>query len=142
MRTSGLGLSERNRTSGVLPIAWTMSPYFPPHGRLSSRGSKASESVVLLLQHHRVGIGVPGRAAAQQPQRLGAGAPELVAQPGRDHDGVAGTDRALLVAQAHASGAVGEEVDLLRGAVVVLIGLGARRHGRLGEALVDRVAAR
>src|SRR3954451_961822 len=107
MWTSGLGLSERSRTSGVLPIAWTMSPYFPPHGRLSSRGSKASERVVLLLEHHRVGIGVPGRAAAQQPQRLRAGAPELVAHAGRYHDRVAGGDRALLVAQAHAAGAVG-----------------------------------
>src|SRR5215213_11600925 len=112
MRTSGLGLSERNRTSGVLPIAWTMSPYFPPHGRLSSRGSKASESVVPLLQHHRVGIRVPGRAAAQQPQRLRAGAPELVAHAGGDHDGVARAHRALLVAQAQAPGAVREEVDL------------------------------
>src|SRR3954466_10014492 len=113
MCTPDLGLSERSSTSGVLPIAWITSPYFPPHGRFSSRGSKASESVVLLLQHHSVGIRVPGRAAAQQPQRLGAGAPELVAQPGRDHDGVAGADRALLVAKAHPPGAVGEEVDLL-----------------------------
>jgi hypothetical protein len=30
----------------VLPIAWTMSPYFPPHGLLSRRGSSTSESVV------------------------------------------------------------------------------------------------
>src|SRR5918994_2404019 len=39
MRTPGLGLSRRSSTSGVLPIAWTMSPYLPPHGLLSRRGS-------------------------------------------------------------------------------------------------------
>src|SRR5215212_1051087 len=139
MRTSGLELSERKRTSGVLPIAWTMSPYFPPHGRLSSRGAKASESVVPLLQHHRVGVRVPRRAAAQQPQRLRARAPELVTHAGRDHDRVAGGDRALLVAQADASGAVREEVDLLRGSVVVLGRLGGGGDGRLREALVDGV---
>src|ERR671919_2028440 len=46
MRTPAFGLKRRNSTSGVLPIAWTMSPYLPPHGLLSRRGSSTSESVV------------------------------------------------------------------------------------------------
>src|SRR6184192_2481338 len=47
MRTPGLGENRLSSTSGVWPIAWTMSPYFPPHGRLSRRGSIiASKSVV------------------------------------------------------------------------------------------------
>ena len=46
---AGLGLSLRSSTSGVFPIACTMSPYLPPHGRLSRRGSSTSESVVLPL---------------------------------------------------------------------------------------------
>src|SRR4051812_30374447 len=46
MRTPGFGLSRRNSTSGVLPIASTMSPYLPPQGLLSRRGSSTSESVV------------------------------------------------------------------------------------------------
>src|SRR3954454_21537983 len=141
MCTPDLGLSERSSTSGVLPIAWITSPYFPPHGRFSSRGSKASESVVLLLEHHGVGVRVAGRAAAQQAQRLGAGRPQLVAHAWGDHDGVAGADHLLLVAEAHAAGAVREEVDLLGGSVVVLDRLGARLDGRLGQALVDGVAA-
>src|ERR687890_594704 len=46
MRTPGLGESRFSSTSGVLPIAWTMSPYLPPHGRFSRPGgSIASESV-------------------------------------------------------------------------------------------------
>src|SRR4051795_9622973 len=51
MRTPGFGLNRLSSTSGVLPIAWTMSPYFPPHGRLSRRGSIiASKSVVGLVR--------------------------------------------------------------------------------------------
>src|SRR3954447_2108175 len=47
MRTPGLGENRLSSTSGVWPIAWTMSPYLPPHGRLSRRGSIiASKSVV------------------------------------------------------------------------------------------------
>ena len=47
MRTPGLGDSRLSSTSGVLPIAATMSAYLPPHGRFSSSGSSiASESVV------------------------------------------------------------------------------------------------
>src|ERR671931_149 len=47
MRTPGFGDKRLSSTSGVCPIAWTMSPYLPPHGRLSRRGSIiASKSVV------------------------------------------------------------------------------------------------
>src|SRR5438045_3569457 len=58
MRTPGFGERRFSSTRGVLPIAWTMSPYFPPQGRLSRRGSIiASESVVsrvrLLAAGHR-----------------------------------------------------------------------------------------
>src|SRR3954468_5725238 len=46
MRTPGCGERRFSSTSGVLPIASTMSPYLPPHGLLSRRGSSiASESV-------------------------------------------------------------------------------------------------
>src|SRR3954451_19944938 len=46
MRTPGRGDSRLSSTSGVLPIASTMSPYLPPHGLFSRPGSSiASESV-------------------------------------------------------------------------------------------------
>src|SRR4051794_12934143 len=47
MRTPGLGDMRLSSTSGVCPIAWTMSPYFPPHGLLSRRGSITSKSIAL-----------------------------------------------------------------------------------------------
>src|SRR5689334_3183831 len=50
MRTPGFGDRRFNSTRGVLPMAWTMSPYLPPQGRLPRCGSSiASESVVLQL---------------------------------------------------------------------------------------------
>src|SRR3954447_12666107 len=50
MRTPGFGDRRFSSTRGVLPIAWTMSPYLPPQGRLPRCGSSiASESVVLQL---------------------------------------------------------------------------------------------
>src|SRR6185295_3752148 len=57
-------------------------------------------------------------------------------------DRVSGGHVGLLVAQLHAAAAAREEVDLLGHAVVVLLGVPARRDGRLGEALVHRVAGR
>src|SRR4051812_4033001 len=46
MRTPGLGERRLSSTSGVLPIASTMSPYLPPHGRFWRPGSIiTSESV-------------------------------------------------------------------------------------------------
>src|SRR3954447_13975608 len=46
MRTPGCGERRFSSTRGVFPIASTMSPYFPPQGLLSRRGSSiASESV-------------------------------------------------------------------------------------------------
>src|SRR5436190_11676321 len=58
MRTPGLGESRLSSTSGVLPMASTMSPYLPPHGLLSRPGSSiASESVA-------TGERVPCRAVA------------------------------------------------------------------------------
>src|SRR5689334_15155379 len=50
MRTPGFGDRRFSSTRGVLPMAWTMSPYLPPQGRLARCGSSiASESVVLQL---------------------------------------------------------------------------------------------
>src|ERR671914_2337402 len=101
MRTPGLGLRRRNSTSGVLPIAWTMSPYLPPQGRVSSPGSSTSESVVRcraglegdvlltepgLLRQDGVLVRVGGRAAAQEAQRLVPGRPHLVADARGGHD--------------------------------------------------------
>src|SRR5829696_8964575 len=46
MRTPGFGDNRLSSTSGVWPIAWTMSPYLPPQGRFSSSGpSIASERI-------------------------------------------------------------------------------------------------
>src|SRR3954469_5108368 len=76
MRTPGFGDRRFNSTSGVLPIAWTMSPYFPPHGRLSRRGSIiASESVVRRVR-------LPAACHRRQ-----------------DHEGVALTDRCIQALQ-------------------------------------------
>src|SRR3954470_17332372 len=140
MRTPGLGLSRRNSTSGVLPIAWTMSPYLPPQGLLSRRGSSTSESVVPRSAHEvRVSVRIRRRAAAEELERLWAGVPELVGRARRDHDRVAGGHVGLLVAQLHPAASAREQVDLLGNLVEVLLGLGAGRHGCLGQALVDRV---
>src|SRR5688572_12954510 len=62
MRTPGLGLKRLSSTSGVFPIDWTRSPYLPPHGRLSRRGSSTSGSV--------------GRRPPGSAPRLGERAPE------------------------------------------------------------------
>src|SRR4051795_8150417 len=55
MRTPGLGDRRFSSTSGVLPIASTISPYLPPHGLLSRSGpSTASESVAMVGSGERV----------------------------------------------------------------------------------------
>src|SRR5919106_336934 len=78
MRTPGLGLKRRNSTSGVLPIAWTMSPYLPPQGRVSSPGSNTSESVVrcrAVLEGNVLLTGYPGFIGRRLADRLaGTGA--------------------------------------------------------------------
>src|SRR5918999_790633 len=144
MRTPGLGLRRRNSTSGVLPIAWTMSPYLPPQGRVLSPGSSTSESVVRcraglegdvlltepgLLRQDGVLVRVGGRAAAQEAQRLVPGRPHLVADAGSDHDRGARPDLPLVSGEPHASVAVREEVDLLPLAGEVLRGRAARSPG-------------
>src|SRR3954453_16782438 len=48
MRTPGLGERSLSSTSGVLPIAWTMSPAGAPHGRFCRCCAIASNSVVAL----------------------------------------------------------------------------------------------
>src|SRR5919106_4643543 len=73
MRTPGLGLKRRNSTSGVLPIAWTMSPYLPPQGRVSSPGSNTSESVVrcrAVLEGNVLLTGYPGFIGRRLADRL------------------------------------------------------------------------
>src|SRR3954468_23703704 len=45
-RTPGLGLRRRSSTSGVLPIACTMSVYRPPHGRFWRGGTDTSRRIV------------------------------------------------------------------------------------------------
>src|ERR687884_1414828 len=61
MRTPGLGDSRRSSTSGVWPMAATMSAYFPPQGRLSRRGSIiASKSVVRESAGGARGSSAPG----------------------------------------------------------------------------------
>src|ERR671930_883903 len=58
MRTPGFGERRLSSTKGVCPMACTMSPYFPPQGRLSRRGSIiASKSVVPLLYPEQPGFG-------------------------------------------------------------------------------------
>src|SRR5918999_2042219 len=73
MRTPGFGLRRRNSTSGVLPIAWTMSPYLPPHGLVSSPGSSTSESVVrcrAVLEGNVLLTGYPGFIGRRLADRL------------------------------------------------------------------------
>src|ERR687893_1088523 len=82
MRTPGLGLRRRNSTSGVLPIAWTMSPYLPPQGRVSSPGSNTSESVVrcrAVLQGNVLLTGYPGFIGRRLADRLVDGGPRVTA---------------------------------------------------------------
>src|SRR5437764_11528776 len=58
MRTPGFGDRRLSSTRGVCPMACTMSPYFPPQGRLSRRGSIiASKSVVPLLYPEQPAVG-------------------------------------------------------------------------------------
>ena len=86
--------------------------------------------------------GVGGRAAAEQHERLRAGVEELVRRARGDHHGVPGAHVGLLVAEPHAARAGDEVVDLLRDPVEVLDRLAAGRDRRLGQRLVDAVAAR
>src|SRR4051795_4644394 len=73
MRTPGLGLSRLSSTSGVLPIAWTRSPYRPPHGRFSRGGSGTTQRIV------------PGRPsmATRAPRFLSLGLHGLLERRGR-----------------------------------------------------------
>src|SRR5215210_4325833 len=99
MRTPGLGLSRRSSTSGVFPIAWTMSPYLPPQGLLSRPGSSTSESVVPghpgSPDDERIVVRVRRRAAAQELQGLAARVAELVRLSRWDHHCVTGGHRGL-----------------------------------------------
>src|SRR2546423_1289985 len=63
----------------------------------ASRAEKSSARRTSALQQDRVVVGVRGRAAAQQHQRLGAVVAQLVRGPRRDHDGVPGPHLPLVV---------------------------------------------
>ena len=56
MRTPGLGESRFSSTSGVCPIARTMSEYLPPHGRFSSEGPSVT-SKRIAVEHGPSDIG-------------------------------------------------------------------------------------
>src|SRR5215210_1365514 len=97
MRTPSLGESRLSSTSGVLPMACTMSPYLPPHGLLSRRPTKASESVALSrvrlerppvphLESARRELAPLRGAVAAEPERLVEGVCPvvLVERPQRD----------------------------------------------------------
>src|ERR687896_2640040 len=82
MRTPGLGLRRRSSTRGVLPIAWTMSPYLPPHGLVSSPGSNTSESVVrcrAVFEGHVLLTGYPGFIGRRLADRLVDGGARVTA---------------------------------------------------------------
>src|SRR5690349_11638843 len=73
MRTPGFGDRRFSSTRGVLPMAWTMSPYLPPQGRLARCGSSiASESVVLQLGYVVLRQSVLASARYKQSQVLRA----------------------------------------------------------------------
>ena len=109
--------------------------------RRGQGGAEDEAEAVTLLEQDGVLVGVRGRAAAEQDQRLGPGFQSLCGVPGAITT-VSPARTSLLVAEAHAPGARGEEVDLLGGPVQVLDRLAARRHRRLGQRLVDGVAGR
>src|SRR4051812_6854375 len=71
MRTPGLGDRRLSSTSGVLPMASTMSPYVPPQGRLRSMGSTITSESVALAQHHepthRSGVALAIHGPDSQP---------------------------------------------------------------------------
>src|SRR5437763_10599827 len=99
-RTPGLGLRRLSSTSGVLPIAWTRSPYRPPHGRFWRGGTGTSKRIV------------KGRCAAHRPSQRASGLEGLLERGGRlearrlaggDLDGLAGLRVAAL-----ARGALGD----------------------------------
>src|SRR5256885_16006840 len=79
---------------------------------------------------------VTGSAAAKKRERLGAGIPKFVLFAGRDCDGVASFDFGKLAFDAHATLAVGDEIDFLGPGVVMLLGAGAGRKASFGQALV------
>src|SRR5688500_6086835 len=60
MRTPGFGESFFSSTSGVCPIASIVSPYLPPHGRLSMRGPVTEKRLApghRREDHQRVRVG-------------------------------------------------------------------------------------
>jgi glycine/D-amino acid oxidase-like deaminating enzyme len=91
---------------------------------------------------HRVLVRVRRGAAAHEHERFGAVVDQLVLDARGDHDAVARPHGRLLPTEPHPARARGEEVDLLRAAVVVRLSRRAGRHGGLRERLVGRVAAR
>src|SRR5829696_1443456 len=100
MRTPGFGDSRLSSTSGVWPIAWTMSAYLPPQGRFSSSGpSIASERIATGREQptyppraRRKGRAHRERGAARCPLASRRSAPGHRRQ---DHERVALVDRRL-----------------------------------------------
>src|SRR6185437_10172311 len=86
--------------------------------------------------HHGVGVGIRGRAAAEQNERFGPGVPQLVGRPRWDDDAIARRHLGLVAVQAQAPLPCDEVVELLAARVVVLGRLLAGLHRCLGQALV------
>ena len=84
------------------------------------------------------------RAAAEQPERFGAGVPKLVPAARRNGDGVTGADLAGFAGDADPARAVREIIDLLGPDMIMLLGAGADRNARFSQALVadDGIAVR
>ena len=85
------------------------------------RRRRAWQAAHGLLRDDRVLVRVRGGATTEETQRLVVRRPQLVTLARRDHDRVARSDLAFVLAEAHATAPVGEEVDLLGYAVKVLL---------------------
>src|SRR4051794_37190686 len=105
-RTPGLGLRRRSSTSGVLPIACTMSAYRPPQGRFSRGGTDTSRRIVpgLAIRSTRA-LSLRSRLDGLLERRGGLEARHL---GGRDHHGLAGLRVATLARGALGDGELAE----------------------------------
>src|SRR5918998_3873792 len=69
MRTPGLGDRRFSSTSGVLPIARTMSPYFPPQGRFSRPGGCITSESVAVRSRAKHVVSASVLLSSSGPQR-------------------------------------------------------------------------
>ena len=88
------------------------------------------------FRNDRVNVLICWRATAKKLQRFRAGVPQLVFQAGRNGDCVTGLHRAFLRVNPYPARAGGDEINLLRARMVMLLRAAAHGQPRFRQALI------